>query len=114
MPSLGEIDYSGLPDHMQEATKRYIERGGQVGIFLTEVFSNRLVQAYSRADEMNQAFMKMWVSFLYNEAPRGCWGSPEAVEEWQRRGGLEGIQRERDRIDAESSVEVSFDTEETR
>lgn len=101
MPSLGEIDYSALPDHMQEGTRRYIERGGQVGNFLTEVFSNRLVQAYSRADEMNQAFMTVWASFLYNQAPRGCWGSPEAVEKWQRRGGLEGIERERASLDAE-------------
>lgn len=101
MPSIDEIDYSSLPDHMQDGARRYIERGGPIGNFLTELFSNRLVQAYSRADDVNAAAMKVWAGFLYNEAPRGCWGSPEAVEEWQRRGGLEGIERERASLDAE-------------
>jgi len=85
------IDYSRLPEHMQGAARRYIENGISGGSFLTEVFSNRLVQAYGRADDQNTAAMRNWADFLYNEAPRGCWGSPELVDEWCRVGGLVGL-----------------------
>jgi hypothetical protein len=79
-----------LPSHMRDGVERYVLHGIQGGSFLTELFANRLVQAFGRADEENTAAMRDWASWLYNDAPRTCWGSPRAVSEWIANGGLMG------------------------
>ena len=84
------VDYSTLPQYMQESVRGYVELGRPIGDFLTAVFSNNLVGAYSRADDVNAAAMRTYASFLYNEVPRGCWGSVEAVKRWQSHNGLSG------------------------
>lgn len=76
------IDYSKLPEHMQEATRAYIEDRRPPGGFLQAVLANDFVMAASRADDINQRCLFDWASFLYNEAPVECWGSPEAVYDW--------------------------------
>lgn len=81
---------SDLPRYMQDSVWGYIQYGRPIGDFLTAVFSNDLVGAYSRADEANAAAMRDYASFLYSEAPRGCWGSAEAVQRWQFHSGLRG------------------------
>lgn len=85
------VDYSKLPWRMQDDARCYIEHGHQVGHFLTALFSNDLVGAFSRADGTNKAAMHIWASFLYSEAPRGCWGSEDAVHTWQAHRGLAGL-----------------------
>lgn len=84
-------DYTNIPGHMRESVRGYIELGRPVGDFLTELFSNRLVQAFGRADDRNLACMQQYAEFLYNEAPRGCWGSLEAVQRWQSHNGLQNL-----------------------
>jgi len=76
------IDYSRLPEHMQGAARRYIERGITPGDFLTAVICNDLVGAIQRADDVNTAAMRDWVMFFYNDAPSGCWGSSAAMDDW--------------------------------
>lgn len=87
------IDYSKLPDHMKDGTRRYIERGIPGGSFLTALFSNDLLGTFQKADDINTAAMRNWASFLHNEAPGDCHGSPEYVKEWIAHNGLEGIGR---------------------
>ncbi len=79
-----------LPAHMRDGVTRYVLRGIPGGSFMTALFENRLVQAFDRADDENTAAMQEWASWLYNDAPRGCWGSPMAVSEWIAAGGLMG------------------------
>jgi len=81
-----------LPEHMRDAVERYVQHGIAGGSFLTAVLSNRLVQAYGRADEANTAAMQAWAGWLWNDAPGDCWGSPEKVEGWIAIGGLRGLQ----------------------
>lgn len=80
-----------LPAHMRDGVERYVLHGIPGGSFMTELFANRLVQAFGRADEENTDAMREWASWLYNDAPGGCWGSPMAVSEWIAAGGLMGI-----------------------
>ncbi len=80
-----------LPVYMHGGVERYVLHGILNGHFLTAVVSNRLVEAFSNADDINTAAMRAWVSWLYNEAPIDCWGSPEKVQAWIDAGGLEGI-----------------------
>lgn len=91
---MNDINYEILPDHMEEAARLYIERGMLPGGFLTAVFENNLVEAYGRADSMNQEAMQTWVMFLYNEAPQVCWGSSAKVKKWCLHQGLFDKKRE--------------------
>ena len=85
------IDYDKVPvEYMRNTTRDYIENGFNGGSFITALFSNNLAQTYSRADDDNRAVIKEWVSFLYNSAPAGCWGSEDRVKDWVKQGGLVG------------------------
>jgi len=75
-------DYSRLPEHCQDGMKHYIENRIPPGNFLIAVLENNLSEAIGRADSVNINRIKDYVMFLYNEAPSGCWGSPEKVSKW--------------------------------
>lgn len=79
-----------LPNYMHGGVIRYIENGIPGGSFLTAVFENSLVDAYGRADVVNESNMKNWAEFLYMYAPSECWRSHEKVRAWVERGGLRG------------------------
>lgn len=83
-----DINYTRLPEHMQGAARRYVEKGIEPGSFLTAVICNDLRGAFGRADEANRAAMWEWVLFFHNDAPGGCWGSPEHFAAWVKQGGL--------------------------
>ena len=85
-----QINYDRIPEHMQGAAQRYIEKGIPPGSFLTAVICNDLRGAFQRADHINTDAMLDWVSFFYNDVPGNCYGSPEAYDAWLKRGGLGG------------------------
>lgn len=86
---------SYLPAHMRDGVTRYIERGlPHMGSFLRAVMENNLTEAFGRADAENTAAMKNWAMFVHSYAPCGCHGSPENVEAWIERGGLQGRKAE--------------------
>ena len=77
------MNYDKIPvQRMVGAMRRYLEHGLVPGHFLTAVLSNDLMEAAGRADDENRAALFDWVKWLYNEAPRGSFGSPEAVKAW--------------------------------
>ena len=84
------INYTIIPSHMQASARRYIEQGIAPGSFLTAVICNDLAGAFGRADDINLASMRDWVSFFYNEAPAPCWGSKAKMDAWLARGGMRG------------------------
>ena len=73
-----------LPPHMREGVKLFIEDGIKPGDFMSHVLRNDLEAACYHADGINR--YRLWdiVSWLYNHAPRGCWGSPENFESWMK------------------------------
>jgi hypothetical protein len=77
------IDYSNLPEHMQDDARRYVE-DGECGDFLRTLVSNQLVEAWKRADQINRSYWAEWVDWLLAEPPSICWGSPEKVTAWIR------------------------------
>lgn len=85
------INYDGIPGYMEYALWLYIENGIIPGSFLTAVLSNNLMGALGKADEVNQRALHAYGRFLYNRAPCGCYGSPEAVAAWCKVGGLNGL-----------------------
>lgn len=82
--------YHRLPEHMQDTARLYVEKGIPGGSFFTAVVSNDLLGAFAKADDINSACMLDWIMWLYNDAPRGCYGSPEIVRDWINSGGLNG------------------------
>ena len=84
-----DINYSKLPEHMQGAARRYIEKGHPPGQFLTAVICNDLFKAVGHADEENQKALVTWVKFFYNEAPGECWRDKENMDAWMSIGGLQ-------------------------
>jgi len=75
-------DYSKLPDYMQSGMKLYIERGVLPGSFLQAVISNKLVESFAQADDVNTHRLRDYADFLYNQAPLGSWGSEKAMIAW--------------------------------
>lgn len=76
------LDYSGLPEHMQDGFRLYIEHGIELGSFGMAVVCNDLRRACECADGINR--YRLWdiVCWLYNKAPAPCWGSPAKVKAW--------------------------------
>lgn len=71
-----------VPEHMWGGVERYMVHRCPSGHFLTALFSNNLMEAFARTDDINSDNMRRWTQFLYNYAPRGTYGSPAAVREW--------------------------------
>jgi hypothetical protein len=78
-------EYASIPENMQNALKRYVLDGIKPGNFLTAVLHNDLFDAVGRADSVNLPLLPVYVRWLYNVAPGGCWGSKENVAAWLAR-----------------------------
>jgi hypothetical protein len=83
-------DWTGVPEHLRGGLDRYIVHGIKPGDFLTAFLSNDLMETLGRADDKSRAGFFGLASFLYNEAPSGCFRSPENVARWIAEGGLRG------------------------
>lgn len=79
------INYDHLPEHIQGGVQRYIEHGIIPGDFLQAVICNDLKESFGRADDTNIKRMFDIVSFFYNEAPAGCWGSRKIMTAWSEK-----------------------------
>lgn len=80
----------GVPEHCQGGLVRYIVHGIPPGSFLLAVLTNDLMGALGKADEVNRDALHAYGSFLYNDAPADCHGSPAKVAAWIKRGGMVG------------------------
>lgn len=89
-----QINYDRLPEHMRAGFRRYIEHGIPGGSFMDAVLSNDLIGAMETADEINRERLFDTCVFLLNQAPAGCFGSPERVSKWIKDGGINGIMAE--------------------
>lgn len=71
-----------VPPHMWSGISKYLIHGYPTGQFLQALLSNDLMEAFSRADDINIANMHRWCQFLYCFAPIGSYGSGENVSAW--------------------------------
>lgn len=81
----------GIPDYMIKGLVAHIMCGATTGDFLTAIFSNDLMEAVVRADDVNGALLRSYAIFLYNDCEPACYGSAEKVAKWRKRGGQDGI-----------------------
>lgn len=80
-----------IPPHMVDGMVRYLLKGVPPGSFLTAVLSGDLFGALRGADHINETALVGYARFLTNCAPMGAYGSPEAVNDWIKSGGIFGI-----------------------
>lgn len=71
-----------MKQNIVEALNRYVEHHIETGGFLRAVLENDLMQAFGRADLENRRDMFEICSYVYNELPFNCHGSPEKVQAW--------------------------------
>lgn len=71
-----------IPKNIKESLERYVKLKIPTGGFLRAVLENDLVEAAGRADDVNLHLIPQIVSYIYNELPSVCWGSPEKVSAW--------------------------------
>jgi hypothetical protein len=81
---IAEMNEHGIPDRMQGAIIRYVEKGIAPGHFLRAVINNDLAEAVGYADRENQAALAGYVRWFYNNAPSACWGFSGAVDKWRK------------------------------
>lgn len=84
----------GVPEHDWDGIVRHVMNGQATGDFLTAVMENNLTEACCRADSINRHALFEIVGVLYDYTPAGCWGSPEKVKAWRKKGGLNGQNKE--------------------
>lgn len=71
-----------IREDMVEALEAYVKDGKPVGGFLTAILANNFIEAAGLADDDNLANLQAYCAYLYNELPRGLWGSRTTVDAW--------------------------------
>jgi len=71
-----------IPQRILESLGAYVNERRPTGGFLRAILENNLMEAMGRADEDNRQCLFHIVSYIYNELPMDCWGSPEKVRDW--------------------------------
>lgn len=76
-----------IPEHMHHAVIDWIERAEPaphlMGSFFHAVLTNDFIRTVANADDKNKVALLDWANFLYNYAPRDCFGSPANLERWR-------------------------------
>ena len=70
----------------EESLRAYADQRRPTGDFLAAVLSNDLMDAVSRADEVNKYRLFDICSYVYNNIPACSHGSRKIVNEWLRGG----------------------------
>lgn len=63
-----------IPNYMQGAVFRWVERGVPPGDFLSAFLRNDLKETFFRADDCNQLVIRSYVHFFYEYCPSQSWG----------------------------------------
>ncbi len=88
---MNRFDYTQIQNYMRGGLLAHINNGRPMGKFLTSLLEGDLFEACSHADDTNINILPVYAAWLHNIAPGGCFGSPEIVLDWQKRGGLKGL-----------------------
>jgi hypothetical protein len=79
-----------FPEYMRQGVNDWIQHGHYPGGYLTALFEGRVFDAVCNADPQNFAAFAACAKWIAQDAPRGCYGSPEKCAAWSAHGGLRG------------------------
>jgi hypothetical protein len=74
--------YPKAPSRILDSIHAYVEHRRRPGGFLVAVLENSLSGALGAADDASRRGLDDIMSYLWNEVPASCWGSPAKVEAW--------------------------------
>ena len=77
--------------NIKDTLELYVNDRCPTGGFLYAVLSNDLTEACAHADMRNLRQLPEIVTYIYNNLPSICWGSPEKVESWLSGTEMENI-----------------------
>ena len=80
-----------VPEHLFNGLRNFALHGLEPGGFMFALLSNDLRRSCELADAISGPAIFEIVSYIYNELPSNCWGSPEKVKAWLELGGLQGL-----------------------
>lgn len=83
---------SGIPTYLKVALEKYVEQGQIPGGFLLAVLKNDLMKTFEFADHFSWRALPAIITYLFNDVPAICWGTPERVAAWMMNGGREGLE----------------------
>jgi hypothetical protein len=78
--------YHVINPNIIKCLHNYVFHKLQPGGFVTAVLSNDLREAVGRADGHNVNTLKEILTYCYMQIPSACWGSPESVVNWLKKG----------------------------
>ena len=90
-------DYNLIPRATLETLQAWISSARPMGSFCEAIVSNNLREACAQADDCNIRELWHTVAWMYNCAPIGSWGSPNALKQW-----LEFIRESKGRTNEEN------------
>jgi hypothetical protein len=79
---LNNRDFPTIRQDTIDTLNDYVTKGFEPGSFCRAVLENNLMQAFGKADLGNRASLFEICSYVYNELPSICHGSPEKVDAW--------------------------------
>ncbi len=79
-----------VPQHMHHGIIEFIYSGAEPGGFLRQVLLNKLFGAFGAADDINILAMPAIVAYVFQCVPIVSYGTPDQIDAWVARGGLEG------------------------
>lgn len=79
---LNRSEYPEIKQDTINTLNNYVVNGWEPGSFCRAVLENNLMQALGRADIENRKSIFEICSYVYNELPSACHGSPEKVNLW--------------------------------
>lgn len=92
---LDQPDYRALEPDMVRTLDRYARYGEAIqSHFLRNLVKDSLQGVMAHADQRTRSNLSGYTKLVYNRMPSGCWGSETKMEEWTRKGGLEGLEEE--------------------
>jgi len=74
--------YEDVREDIIASLRRYADLGIETGGFLRACLENDFMEAVGRADDDNIRVLCKICSYIYNEIPSPCHGSPEKVQAW--------------------------------
>lgn len=75
-------DFPTIKQSTIDTLNDYAQKGWLPGSFCEAVLENNLMESFGRADMGNRDALFEICSYVYNELPSSCHGSPEKVKEW--------------------------------
>lgn len=74
--------YDRIPEETRQMLAAYVLDRVPPSHFFNALFTNNLMETCGCAGEKNMAALKDIVTWIYNKAPRDCWGSQKKVDDW--------------------------------